>query len=67
MLLEIEEKYRGQALILLKWLLYAKPPRSLSELVEATVIDLEDDNISMDNRGSLEDTLDILGGLITVI
>jgi hypothetical protein len=65
MLLGIEEMYHQQALILLQWLAYARSPPTLGELVEAAVIDLvEESSIDVKNRGSFEDTLNILSGLV---
>jgi hypothetical protein len=67
MLLEIEEMYHHQALILLQWLAYAQSPPTLSELVEAAIIDpAEESPVDVENRGDLEDTLNILSGLVIV-
>ena len=63
----IEELLREEALILLRWLAYAQSPPSLGELAEATIIDPKDaGGVDIDNRGDIEDTLDILSGLITL-
>lgn len=66
-LLDIEEIYHHHALTLLRWLAYARSPLTLSELVEAAVTDPTYESIiDSDNRGGLEDTLNILSGLVTV-
>ena len=63
----IEEIYREEALVLLRWLAYAQTPLSLGEVAEATIIDLEKDaSVDVDNRGNVEDTLNILSGLIVL-
>ena len=68
MLTGIEEMFRMEALTLLRWLAYAKSPLSLGELAEATVINPAVNGVvDVDNRGSLEDTLDILSGLVTAV
>ncbi|GAB7364764.1 hypothetical protein MBLNU230_g5562t1 [Neophaeotheca triangularis] len=67
-LLDIEEMYRDHALTLLQWLAYAHSPPTLGELVEAAVTDpIHESSIDTDNRGDLEDTLNILTGLVTVV
>jgi ankyrin repeat protein/catabolite regulation protein CreA len=67
MLMGIERRSREDALVLLRWLAYARSPLSLSELAEARVIDpAEDGSVDVDDRGDLEDSLDILAGLITI-
>ena len=67
MLAGIEEILREEALVLLRWLAYAQSPPSLSELAEATIIDPTDTGgVDVDNRGDIEDTLEILSGLITL-
>jgi ankyrin repeat protein len=66
MLLGIEEIYHQQALTLLQWLAYARSPPTLGELVEATITDpIEESCIDVENRGDIEDTLNILSGLVT--
>ena len=63
----INKIYRDDALVLLRWLAYARSPPTLGELVEATIIDLSGEGfVNIDDRGGLEDTLDILSGLVTV-
>jgi ankyrin repeat protein len=65
MLLGIEEMYHQQALTLLQWLAYARSPPTLGELVEAAIIDpIEEISIDMESRGDIEDTLNILAGLV---
>ena len=67
MLTGIEKRSRKDALVLLRWLAYARSPPSLGELAEARIIDpAEDGSVNVDDRGGLEDSLDILAGLITV-
>lgn len=66
MLTGIEEIYHQQAFTLLQWLAYARSPPTLGELVEAAITDYrEESNIDVENRGNLEDTLNILSGLVT--
>jgi hypothetical protein len=66
-LLDIEDVYHEHAFILLRWLAYARSPPTLGELVEAAVTNpIYDSSIDEDNRGDLEDTLNILSGLVTV-
>ena len=67
MLVGIDAEYRKEAVILLKWLAYARSPLSLGELAEVMVINPEDGTVDTDDRGSPEDTLDILSGLVTII
>lgn len=65
MLLGIEPMYHQQAVTLLQWLAYARSPLTLGELVEAAIIDpIEESRIDVENRGSIEDTLNILAGLV---
>ena len=67
MLTGIDGRSREDALVLLRWLAYARSPPSLGELIEARIIDpAEDGSVDVDDRGGLEDSLDILCGLITV-
>ncbi|KAK3613520.1 hypothetical protein LTR56_027832 [Elasticomyces elasticus] len=67
-LLSIEKDVRGEALNLLRWVAYAKSPRSLGELVEANIIDLTGSGIAdFADRGDLEDSLAILSGLVTIV
>jgi hypothetical protein len=66
-LLDIEAMYHDHALTLLRWLAYARSPPTLSELVEAAVTDpIQESSIDAANRGDLEDTLNILSGLVTI-
>ena len=45
---------------------YARSPPTLSELAEASIIDLSSEgSIQVDDRGGLQDTLEILGELVT--
>ena len=65
-LTSIEDVYREEAIVLLRWLAYAQSPPSLGELAEAAVIDPSGDGfVDTANRGALEDTLEILCGLVT--
>jgi len=67
MLTSIEDLYRDEALVLLRWLAYAQSPPTLAQLAEAVVIDLSDGvTVDIANRGSLEDTLEIFGGLVII-
>jgi hypothetical protein len=66
-LLDIEEMYHDHALTLLRWLAYARSPPTLGELVDAAVTEpCHESSIDADNRGGLEDTLNILSGLVMV-
>ena len=67
MLTGIEETLREEALVLLRWIAYAQSPPSLGELAEARIVyPVGDGKVDVNDRGSLEDTLDILSGLVTV-
>jgi ankyrin repeat protein len=68
MLLDIEDMYHNHAITLLQWLAYARSPPTLAELVEVAITDpiRNDSWIDVDNRGGLEDTLNILSGLVTI-
>ncbi|KAK6375649.1 hypothetical protein LTR81_027903 [Elasticomyces elasticus] len=67
-LLSIEKDVRGEALNLLRWVAYAKSPRSLGELVDANIIDLTGSGIvDFADRGDLEDSLAILSGFVTIV
>nr|POE79016.1 vegetative incompatibility protein het-e-1 [Quercus suber] len=63
----IGEAYRSDALTLLRWLAYARSPPTLGQLAETVIIDIEADRVNIDDRGSLEGTLNILSGLVTVV
>jgi hypothetical protein len=66
-LVDIDDMYHDHALTLLRWLAYARSPPTLGELVEAAVTDpIHESSIDAGNRGDLEDTLNILSGLVTV-
>ena len=66
MLIGIDPMFRKEATILLQWLAYAESPPTLSELAEASIIDLAGEGrVDVDNRGSFQDTLEILTGLVT--
>ena len=63
----VEKRSRKDALVLLRWLAYARSPPSLGELVEARIIDpAEDGSVDVDDRGGIEDALEILSGLAIV-
>ena len=67
MLTGIEDVYLEEALVLLRWLAYARSPLSLGELAEATIVDTKSDGfVDVDNRGDVKDTLDILSGLVVL-
>ena len=58
--------YREEALVLLRWLAYARTPPTLSELAEASIVDPAGQGVvDISNRGGLEDVLEILSGLVT--
>lgn len=59
--------YHQEALALLRWLAYARSPPTLAELVDAAIIDPdEESSIDTDERGGLRDALNILFGLVTI-
>lgn len=63
----IQGMFHDEALTLLRWLAFAQWPLTLGELAEATIINPAGDGIvDTYNRGHLEDTLDILSGLVAV-
>ena len=63
----IEKRSRKDALVLLRWLAYASPRLSLGELAEVRIIDLEGEGtVDVDDRGNIEDVLEILSGLVIV-
>ena len=67
MLTKIEKRSRNDALVLLRWIAYARSPPRLGELAEARIIEPDGDgSVDMDDRGGLEDSLDILSELVTV-
>ncbi|KAK3615213.1 hypothetical protein LTR22_027516 [Elasticomyces elasticus] len=64
----IEGLYRKEAIVLLQWLAYAQSPPSLGELREAAIIDVTDEGrVEVDERGGLEDTVEILSGLVVLV
>jgi ankyrin repeat protein len=71
MLTSISEYNHYDALTLLRWIAYAKSPRTLRELAEATIIELLDETdeegaVDAENRGGWADTLAVLAGLVTI-
>ena len=67
MITGIEDVYRKEAVVLLRWLAYARTPLSLGELAEAAIVDPKcDDSVDVDNPGDVEDTIDILSGLVVL-
>jgi ankyrin repeat protein len=67
MLTRIKEMYHEEALTLLRWLAYARSPPTLAELVDAAIIDLDEEgSIDTDERGGLRGALNILFGLVTI-
>ena len=68
MLHEIDEIFRPEAIILLRWLAYAKRPISLKELAQAAAIEVDSvsNSVSVNDPGDPEDTLRILGALVMV-
>ena len=65
MLCSIDHRFRAEAFVLIRWIAYAREPLCLDQLAEALVIK-EDGNVEMTDRGSPQDTIDILAGLITI-
>nr|POE93538.1 isoform 6 of ankyrin repeat and kh domain-containing protein 1 [Quercus suber] len=67
MLTGIKQMFRQEALVLLRWLAYAESPLSLEELAEAVIVDpTGGGRVELGERGALEDTLEILSGLVMV-
>ena len=67
MLTGIDEMFREEALLLLRWVAYARSPLSLDELAKATVINpTGKGSVDVDNRGDWEETLNVLSGLVAV-
>lgn len=65
MLAGIEPMLRQEAHALLRWISYAERPLTLAELAEASIVDpTGEGTVDIINRGSLEDTLEILSGLV---
>ncbi|GAB1739832.1 hypothetical protein NU219Hw_g4767t1 [Hortaea werneckii] len=63
----IEERYRPEALTLLRWITYSKTPPSLEELAETTIIDPSGEGtVDIDNRGDVQGPVNILSGLILI-
>ena len=63
----IEPMFRAEMFVLLRWLAYATWPLTLVELAEASIVDpYSDVPVDVVSRGSLEDVLRLLAGLITV-
>jgi hypothetical protein len=59
--------YHEEALTLLRWLAYARSPPTLAELVDAAIIDLDEEgSIDTGERGGLRGALNILFGLVTI-
>jgi hypothetical protein len=72
MLLNIGVDDQTYALTLLRWLAYSQTPLSLNEVAEISTIfpgedSVDDDIVDTNNRGGLEDVLDILAGLVVTI
>lgn len=70
MLCQIDERCRLEADTLLNWLAYVESPPSSAQLAEASAIDLVgptgDGEVDIENRGDVEDTLEILAGLVVI-
>jgi hypothetical protein len=67
MLTRIKKMYHEEALTLLRWLAYARSPPTLAALVDAAIIDLDEEgSIDTGERGGLRDVLNILFGLVTI-
>lgn len=59
---------RAEALVLLRWIAFAKCPLTLKELVDTVINDWEGDGgVDFGDRGGVDDTLNILSGLITTV
>ena len=69
MIERIPSELHNDALVLLKWLAYSQRPLTLEELSEAMIIDpySGDGVVDTNDRGSPEDVLEILSGLIVFI
>nr|POF13638.1 isoform 3 of ankyrin repeat and kh domain-containing protein 1 [Quercus suber] len=68
MLTSIEPQYAAPALKVLRWLAYAQSPPTLAQLAEAVTIDPSAEReVDVASRGSWEDTLYVLPGLVTVL
>lgn len=70
MLSNIDEIYIDDALNFLQWLAFAQRPLTLAELAEAVAVKLSDDGndeVETVCEEYLEDPLNILGGLVSVI
>ena len=68
MLKSISASLRRDAVALLQWISYTQAPMSLAELTEATTIDPSGQGtVDVADRGQIEDVVDVLGGLVTVI
>ncbi|KAF1818520.1 uncharacterized protein K489DRAFT_374151 [Dissoconium aciculare CBS 342.82] len=72
MLQNIAAEDQAYALTLLRWLTYSQTPLRLDEVAEiSTIVPGEDpaadDIVDIDNRGGLEDVLDILAGLVVMV
>ncbi|KAL9084610.1 MAG: hypothetical protein Q9165_007965, partial [Trypethelium subeluteriae] len=66
MLIRIDPILRKQAFILLQWLAYAQSPPTLGELAEASIVDpTGEGSVQVNDRGGLQDTLEILAELVT--
>lgn len=64
---DIDDVLRSDAMKLLRWLAYAQSPPTLAELTEIPIIDPSGPgSVRVDDRGGLEDALDILSGLVIV-
>jgi ankyrin repeat domain-containing protein 50 len=67
MLSSIDERDRLEALVLLRWVAYAKSPLTLGELAEATIVDRSaEGSVDISNKGGWNDTLRILAGFLTI-
>lgn len=72
MLQRIPANDQHYALIMLRWLAYAQRPLTLNRLAEAAIVfpgesDASDDLVDSDDRGGLEDALDLLAGLVVTV
>lgn len=67
MLVRIGEMDRTDALTALRWLTFGHRPLTLSEIADASVVDPTGEGVvETDNRGGVEDVLELLSDLIIV-
>ncbi|KAK3670450.1 hypothetical protein LTR78_009691 [Recurvomyces mirabilis] len=68
MLEAIDGELREDALALLQWIAYSERPMTLVELIEATIVDQSGQGaVKVVDRGGIDDVVDLLQGLVTII